>query len=328
LYLLAEIFMTSGVTEQKFAALLAEIAPDSKLRRTWRLDGGISASMTALEIEEENGRSHTLVVRQYPAPLLAQNPHIAADEFRLLQRLQQANLPSPAPYFYDASGRILGQPCLVMAYCEGQPDFAPADLPEAMAQFAAHLAQIHQVDELDLDLAFLPRLGSDCPELNRSQPAPPDEALPSSGIRLALAAGALKPGNTAVLLHGDYWPGNVLWQNGKLTAVIDWEDARLGDPLFDLAVSRLDVAWIFGQEAMEVFTQVYTERTAVDTANLPYWDLCAALRLARLVGADLPEWVAFFAPYGRHDITIQSLRHCYDDFVTQALEKLGKDRNG
>ena len=32
------------------------------------------------------------------------------------------------------------------------------------------------------------------------------------------------------LLHGDYWPGNVLWQQGRLAAVLDWEDAALGGP--------------------------------------------------------------------------------------------------
>ena len=28
------------------------------------------------------------------------------------------------------------------------------------------------------------------------------------------------------LLHGDYWPGNVLWKNGALVGVIDWEDTQ------------------------------------------------------------------------------------------------------
>jgi aminoglycoside phosphotransferase (APT) family kinase protein len=60
-----------------------------------------------------------------------------------------------------------------------------------------------------------------------------------------------------VLLHGDYWPGNVLWHDGKIVAVIDWEDARLGDPLIDLAMSRLDLVWICGIYAMHMFTEQY-----------------------------------------------------------------------
>jgi aminoglycoside 2''-phosphotransferase len=40
-----------------------------------------------------------------------------------------------------------------------------------------------------------------------------------------------------VLLHGDLWPSHVLWDRGarRPTGVIDWEDARLGDPAADLS---------------------------------------------------------------------------------------------
>ncbi len=32
----------------------------------------------------------------------------------------------------------------------------------------------------------------------------------------------------------------MLWKDGQLVAVIDWEDAPLGDPLADVANSRLE----------------------------------------------------------------------------------------
>ena len=44
---------------------------------------------------------------------------------------------------------------------------------------------------------------------------------------------------------------------GRLVGVIDWEDAALGDPLADLANSRLEILWAFGDEAMERFTREY-----------------------------------------------------------------------
>jgi aminoglycoside phosphotransferase (APT) family kinase protein len=128
--------------------------------------------------------------------------------------------------------------------------------------------------------------------------------------------------NTSVLLHGDFWPGNILWRDGTLVAVIDWEDAKLGDPLTDLAISRLDILWIFGVDAMHSFTHHYMSMMAIDYTNLPYWDLCAALRLVRLAGSNLAEWAAFFPPFGRHDITEQTIRDHYRFFITQAFEKL------
>lgn len=93
----------------------------------------------------------------------------------------------------------------------------------------------------------------------------------------------IKSGNTqqkneTVLLHGDFWPGNTLWQDGRLVAVIDWEDAALGDPVSDLANCRLEILWAFGIEAMEDFTKHYKSRNKINFASLPYWDLCAALK--------------------------------------------------
>jgi aminoglycoside phosphotransferase (APT) family kinase protein len=33
----------------------------------------------------------------------------------------------------------------------------------------------------------------------------------------------------------------VLWRDGRIVAVIDWEDAQVGDPLADLANTRLEL---------------------------------------------------------------------------------------
>jgi aminoglycoside phosphotransferase (APT) family kinase protein len=92
--------------------------------------------------------------------------------------------------------------------------------------------------------------------------------------------------NPTVLLHGDYWPGNTIWNDGQLVAIIDWEDAAIGNPLTDLANSRLEVLWAGGSAAMESFTQHYQSLTHADLSMLPYWDLCAAMRPAR----KMAEW--------------------------------------
>ncbi|HKQ84203.1 MAG TPA: phosphotransferase family protein [Steroidobacteraceae bacterium] len=39
----------------------------------------------------------------------------------------------------------------------------------------------------------------------------------------------------AVLVHGDAGPGNFMFESGRLSALIDWELAHLGDPMEDLA---------------------------------------------------------------------------------------------
>ncbi len=43
------------------------------------------------------------------------------------------------------------------------------------------------------------------------------------------------PDGPVSLVHGDAGPGNFLFEHGRLTALIDWELAHLGDPMDDLA---------------------------------------------------------------------------------------------
>lgn len=315
--------MTANTADDRFEQLARTLAPQSKLLGVWSLAGGISAQMTALEIEDPDGRKRRLIVRRPAGGILEQNPHAARDEFRLLKVTHSLGLATPVPYHLDQSGQIFSAPYLVIQYVEGQPEFAPADLAGTLFQLAEHLATIHSANCSPNGLSFLPVRQSECAEMCSQPPVQMNAQLDEARIRAVLASvGPLPQRNAPVLLHGDYWPGNILWQDNRLVAVIDWEDAALGDPLIDLAIARLDIAWIFGLEAMRLFTAQYHARMAIDYTNLPYWDLCAALRLVRLAGPDLDEWVAFFAPFGRPDITVQSLRSDYGEFIAQAFERL------
>ncbi len=319
--------MSAAQVEQKFEQLVQKIAPQSKLLRTWPLKGGISAEMTGLEIEHPDGQTKKMIVRRPGEGALKQNPKAAADEFKLLQITQSLGLATQRPYHLDQSGQIFSRPYLVLEYIEGQMVFSPANLDHHLLQLATHLAKIHRVNGSKLDLSFLPKNVNGCAEMGRKRPTTVDQSLDEGRIRETLASvWPLPQRNASVLLHGDFWPGNVLWQDDKLAAVIDWEDAKLGDPLADLAISRLDIVWIFGLEAMNAFTHHYQSRMAIDYTHLSYWDLCAALRLVRLAGSNLAEWAAFFPPFGRPDITEQTMRENYRFFITQAFEKLGEDK--
>jgi EmrB/QacA subfamily drug resistance transporter len=314
---------TVSKEDQKFEQLAQKIAPHSKLLRTWHLKGGISAEMTALEIECPDGQTRRMIVRRPSDRTLKQNPHAARDEFKLLQMTKSLGLATQTPYHLDQSGKIFSTPYLVIEYIEGQPEFAPSHLADFTLQLATHLAKIHRVDCSNLDVSFLPKQAKGFADNVGKRPTKVDTSLDEGRIRDTLeSVWPLPQRNAAVLLHGDFWPGNILWQDDKLVAVIDWEDAKLGDPLTDFAISRLDILWIFGIDAMNSFTHHYKSMMAIDYTNLAHWDLCAALRLVRLAGSNLAEWAAFFRPFGRHDITEQTMREHYRFFITQAFEKL------
>ncbi len=68
----------------------------------------------------------------------------------------------------------------------------------------------------------------------------------------------------------------MLWREGTLVAVIDWEDAALGDPVADLAGCRVELTWRYGEPAAQTFTERYLARARIDTADLPRWELYVA----------------------------------------------------
>jgi aminoglycoside phosphotransferase (APT) family kinase protein len=263
--------------------------------------------MTAFEIERADGRTERLIVRRHGARDLLRNPRIAADEYRLLELVKSAGLPAPTPRHLDPSGEIFSIPCLVVDYIEGEREHAPADETAFVMQLAGVLAQIHRLSSATADVSFLPKrqLG----ELPRPQP---DESADERRIREILeSALPLGQKNRSVLLHGDFWPGNTLWKDGRLVGVIDWEDAAIGDPLADVANARRELIWALGNDVMDDFTRRYASMTTVDFTHLPYWDLWAVLILAGRTA----EWRL-------DEDTEKAIRAGHEALVAQAFERL------
>lgn len=235
------------------------VSPGSRLLQAAPLMGGVSAEVIDLQLQLPDGSPCRLVLRAHGAVDRGRNPDIAQQEFRLLQALGRAGVPAPRPCLLDQSGELWPVPYLVVEYISGQTSLPSEDLGGSLAQMAQALALIHRVDPSAL--GFLPRVD----------------------------VGPQNHCGQVVLLHGDFWPGNLLWQHGQLAGVIDWEDAALGDPLLDLANARLELTWAAGQAAAELFTRQYLGQQAVDARELPWWDLWVARRATgQIAGWGLP----------------------------------------
>ncbi|HEX2560772.1 phosphotransferase family protein [Phenylobacterium sp.] len=247
-----------------------------ELVRAWPLTGGVSAATSALEVELADGARRKFVVRRPGGHYLRD---LRERDVQLLERLADAGLPAPCPRLLDAEGEIFGQPALVLDYLEGELDFGEADLPAKLDALARQLAAIHAAP-LPAFLPLLPRLDERAFAFFARTPEAPDESLGESEVRAALRRWPRPPSsNPDTLLHGDFWPGNVLWRDGQISGVIDWEDAAIGDPLYDLAISRLDLLWAYGPSAVEPFTVAYARLAPqVDLTFLPWFDLGACLR--------------------------------------------------
>jgi len=86
------------------------------------------------------------------------------------------------------------------------------------------------------------------------------------------------------LLHGDFWPENLLWQRGIIRSVLDWEDAALGDPISDVACCQLELRYKFGVAGMQQFALAYAQHRCIDNSRLAQWLVYVAANALRFMG--------------------------------------------
>ena len=253
--------------------------------------------MSLLEIVRSDGRPARLVLRRCGRANLRANPDAADAEFRLLTHLAAFGYPVPRALVHESS---LTASWLLLEYLDGEPVWHP---PEghalAMADFLVGLHRIAPGDTFP----FVPR------QTMPDAPASTHLDLPAD---LDWPPGAP---DTHRLLHGDFWTGNVLWRDGGLAAVIDWEDAMIGDPLADLAIARSNLVWTHGTGACRDFTAHYGNAMGLDPRRLWLWDIHAAVIMAPHAGDYAADW----QDLGRGDVSealiLERLQGLVDDAV-------------
>jgi aminoglycoside phosphotransferase (APT) family kinase protein len=297
--------------------IVEAVAPGARVVQSSRFPGGLSSEMTLLDVELSDGSRRRFVVRR---ALRERGSIPMAVEYRLLQTAWARGLPVPEPLRFDESGSASEQPYMVLGYVDGEPRCTSDDGAEKAGRIADVLASIHALDGSDPTLADLPRRSDAVSRELAACAEPFDEALRERRIVEVLRAHwpPASPDRTA-LLHCDIWLGNLLWAGSEIVGVIDWENAHVGDPLADVAITRLECAWSFGRDAVDALTDRYVEQTGCDLGALPFWDLAAARRPAR----ELPRWAADWPNYGRPDMTVDRMRAAHRWFVDDALTALG-----
>ena len=136
----------------------------------------------------------------------------------------------------------------------------------------------------------------------------------------------MSPGGTAlvsvasngiVLTHHDFWFGNTLWSDERLTGIVDWDDAQIDDPGFDVGYARGDVPLTIDGDAPARLLAGYEARRGPLEA-VPFWDLVSVLPAFRW----LDDWAAGYREVGRTEITNEVARERLSAFVRSALRAL------
>jgi aminoglycoside phosphotransferase (APT) family kinase protein len=208
---------------------------------------------------------------------------------------------------------------MVMTRLPGTVRAPPADKENWIDQLAAGLASIHDVDvnglPRDYPCAARPvelveaRLGHWSPTILEDVWAEVGEALRSAAPRVI--------SNGIVLTHHDFWFGNTLWSGGRLTGIVDLDDAQIDDPAFDVGYARLDLQLTLGADAADRFLAQY-EQQRTRLHALAFWELLSILPGFRW----LDEWAAGYREVGLSEITNDLARERFSSFVRAALRAL------
>lgn len=295
------------------------VSDGARLERVSPLSGGVSYQLQRIEYSTAGGIPGAIVLREADNLRADRWGLDLQSEFTLLEELQSSGLPVPITRYYDGSGEVLMHPFLVYDYIHGGPLLSLSDPASVGVMVAEQLIAIHNVRIRSEVAKLLPEWTDFVGSVIATDPDTFDNSIDERRVRVALETHwPLPTSDTNALLHGDLWPGNLLERHGRIVGVLDWENASSGDPLGDVAITRLDLLWSFGVPATIAFSRRYFELSEQDDSSLPIWDLFAALRPA----GDLENWAATYPGLGRSDITLETMRAGHRWFVSQALAAL------
>jgi aminoglycoside phosphotransferase (APT) family kinase protein len=123
-----------------------------------------------------------------------------------------------------------------------------------------------------------------------------------------------------VVSHGDYHSGNVHFESGHVTGVVDWENMRIAPAQADLCAARAELAVTTGPESADVLLASYTaQRGEID--DVARWDVAQGDRLGRYA-----DHVAAALTSRGLDITTAEVRRRTDAFIDAALERRSATR--
>jgi len=293
---------------QSLTRLLEDRYPGARLVGTRRLRGGLAAQVHAARIELQDGSRRTLVVRRKP-----NGEHRIPRHYRTLEVLAGTPVPAPKPVALDVLNQYFDVPTMVIEHA-GYPLIKPRSQSSWVAQMADALFRVHQLAPENTDLGHLeeplPFNPSDPPARPKS-----DELLERVSAVLAEHAGKVAPLPPS-LVHDDFWPGNTVWHRQRLTAIIDWDGAIIGDRRADVAQCRVDLTFIAGQEAADAFLRAYELLHGGPVKDAWYFDLAC---FHKQYGW-FETWHAGYADIGINWTTPQAMVAASREFAARALE--------
>jgi aminoglycoside phosphotransferase (APT) family kinase protein len=237
-----------------------------------RLRGGISAYMHALTIEWEDGTRAKVTVRRLRKRDAAEEPGAIEYEYGVLQIVERAGISAPRPVYLDGAGKHFGAPAIVLSFLPGKADIAPRDVAAWTDALAGTLCGVHAVTPRTADLSMLKPQSSRKRIEDIATEGQGDPLIAELVSLLRSRRDSIEP-LPPTLVHNDYWGGNTIWNRGRLSGIIDWTHARIGDPRNDISECRSAITLDHDEDVANAFLADYERHAGRTLLDLWFFDL-------------------------------------------------------
>jgi aminoglycoside phosphotransferase (APT) family kinase protein len=274
--------------------------------------------MHALDLIRPDGSRLPLVIRRFGRWHLQHFPDIAARSARTLDLLARLDVPAPRSVYVDPNGALLGSPALVMTRVPGRGLLTPRDRDGYLAQLAAALARLHRARFRDEEVSYLQRPDETVDWVMQNEMDLDAVVMRPLGSEVRAAIEQMRPRLrrvTPVLVHTDYWAGNTLWSRGRLTAIVDWDNAALGPPGIDVGYVRMDLSMMLGGDAPDAFLAAYERAAGWRVPQLAFWDLFGAARAL----PNTEHWLPGYHDLGLTTLSSDDTRARLEAFIRSVL---------
>src|SRR3984957_13565088 len=274
-----------------------------------------------------------LVLRRTPLGHVLPTAHDMSREFRALSALAGTRVPVAPLVAACTDDEVIGAPFYVMEYVPGVVLRTRDDTKDLTEQQAAQLsrcladmlAAIHAVDVAEVGLGDLGRgagyLRRQLARWQRQWELSATREMPGYDNLVQRLTAALPEEGQTTLVHGDYRLDNALVTldpEPRITAVVDWEMATLGDPLADLGLTLVywteagEEGWLGpAGETAETAGTAEAAGTAAPrgvatnaTATPGFWTRAEfAAEYARLTGRDVSR-IGYYVAFGYFKLAV------------------------
>lgn len=306
---------TASLLSEKTRAWVADLAgPSAKLLAVEPLKGGISSAVYALEMELNGGKQVRWVMRQFTDKSWNEaEPDLALHESTVLKAAFESGMKSPEWVGADFDGGRCGLPTVVMTRLPGRV-VLPERSPSAawLHGLADTLARLHgaKVEPVKWNYFTYNKVSDlQIPDWSKEP-----EAWSAVIGRVREQAPQYKPR----FIHRDYHPTNVLWQDNRVSGVVDWVNACMGPAGIDTGHCRLNLVQLYGVETADAFLTDYLDCPgSVSEADDPYWDMLDLIEVLEWPPEVYPGWIDL----GFRGLNAELIARRLDEYAVSLVRK-------